>query len=114
MKTLAQFKRDINVLDTIVCVSYFEAKFLGENKWGKLEKIAVPEKLAKMRYVAKKDTTGFYLKDIGDNTTSRGSFLGFPKASDIQYTGDVFNITDRTKDGIAYLVRSYQIISNSK
>jgi hypothetical protein len=61
--------------------------------------------------VSYKDTTGFYLKGIGDETKARGSFCNWPKAQELEYVGNIFKIFDTYKGHIEQ-VRVYQIIAN--
>jgi hypothetical protein len=57
-------------------------------------------RVGQVRYVNKADTTGVYLKEEGDDSPTRGSFLGYDKASDWQIEGDI--ITSRW--GMSYRV----------
>lgn len=87
--TLKQFKDSIKIGDAILCTEYRD-NFTQE----------VPEKMKKTRYVSYKDTTGFYMKGLEDR--SRGSFCGWPKASELTINGDYFTIKDE------HLTRTYQ------
>ena len=80
-KTLAQFKRDIEIGDSMLVISY-KNKFTDKR----------PEKfIVKLGFVNYKDTTGFYLKRIDDNR-KKGSFLGWPKAKELHYENNIFTI----------------------
>jgi hypothetical protein len=93
MKTLAQLKRDIEVGTDILCT-----RILATN--GQEEELS--ERMRKLRQVSYKDTTGFYLRMLSDET--RGSFCEWPKARELHYEGDSFIITDK------FGLRHYQII----
>ena len=90
--TLKQFKERISVGDNILMLSFTKN---GQDIQGETQK--------KLRTVSYKDTTGFYLKGSED-TTKRGSFCEWPKASELEVQGDLFKITD------LYGERTYQII----
>lgn len=89
MKTLSQLKRDIERGTNILTITN-ECK---------------PDTQNTMRTVSYVDTTGFYLKDLRDETNKKGSFCGFPKAKHLKYTNDTFKIDD------GHGVRTYQIIN---
>lgn len=111
MKTLSEFKRDIDTgmhIEYVQCMErvYDSIKQTHTGEW--IER-PIPEKISGVRYVSYKDTTGFYLKRA-DDKSQRGSFCGWPKASDLAYTGDTFTIVEKAKDGEPYQMRSYNII----
>ncbi len=115
MKTLAQFKRDIMEGVEIECVGIMEREYDNEKQThaGEWSEKAIAEKMQGVRYVSKVDTTGFYLKHKDDESKKRGSFCGWPKAGDLEYTeleNGRFIITDRANDGEAYQKRTYIII----
>jgi len=93
MKTLKQFKQDIEIGDSIIVINYKD-EFTNE----------IPEKMKKIRFVSYKDTTGFYLKSI-DDTTKRGGFCWYPKAKELEYNGNTFTISTD------YNTVTYQIIN---
>lgn len=90
--TLKQFKDTIQVGDNIIMTGFTKD---GQD----IQK----DIMKKMRTVSYKDTTGFYLKGI-DDTTGRGSFCQWPKASELQISGNVFVISD------SFGERIYQIM----
>jgi len=94
MKTLSQFKKDIQIGDTIECV-YFN--------WTGTTNTEVPEKMKGIRTVERKNTVGFVLN---------GSHCEWPKASELEYEGNTFTISPKDKDGKVFQVRKYIIISN--
>lgn len=105
MKTLADFKREINVGYIIECVNVQEPT----NKYtNTLVSVGPTERMQGKRTVTYKDTTGFYLNQTLENG-KRGSFCGFPKASDLLYTGDRFVITEKYNNGKVWQVRHYKI-----
>ena len=79
--TLKQFKEHIQVGDNILMLSFTKN---GQDIQG--------EKQKKMRTVSYKDTTGFYMRELGED--GRGSFCEWPKASELEVQGDIFKITD--------------------
>ena len=105
MKTLADFKRDLEVGDSVLCIEIWEKR--RDDK--QLVCIDIPEKLKPMRLLTYKDTTGFYLKPLTDETIKKGSFCGYPKAKDLEYTDNTFRIIEREKDGEIWQTRLYQI-----
>lgn len=110
MKTLAQLKRDIEIGSSILCLETKEANFNDPERV--LVVRPLNEKMKKMRLVTLIDTTGFYLKSADDDSTKRGSFCGWPKASDLEYTEDKFTITERTPSGAIWQTRTYQLFKN--
>lgn len=98
MKTLAEFKRNIQIGHKIITTRFFNSID------GILVEVDIPEKMKKIRKVSYKDTTGFYLKDTDDYTIRRGSFLKYPKASGFHYDENVFIISDKFSE------RHYRII----
>lgn len=110
-KSLAQFKRDIATgmsIEYVTCRNreYDSIKKTYVGEWFTLP---VPEKMQGIRYVSYKDTTGFYLKRE-DDKSAKGSFCGWPKANELEYTGDTFTIVDITHEGEPYQMRHYKII----
>jgi hypothetical protein len=93
MKTLKQFKQDIEIGDSIIVIDY-KSKTTNE----------IPKKMRRLRFVSYKDTTGFYLKSI-DDTTKRGSFCKYPKAKELEYNDNIFTISND------YNTITYQIIN---
>jgi hypothetical protein len=74
-----------------------------------LAEIPIPEKLQGPRIVTKVDTTGFYMSK---NPPKLGSFLGFPKAADLEiHDPHTFTVIDRTKEGKIWLSMTYKIIT---
>lgn len=108
MKTLADFKRDIQVGNSILYIERLESPRMDLP----LEKIEVPERLRMMRLVTYKDSTGFYLKDIRTRDKSKGSFCGYPKAGELEYDGESFTITEKDHNGKIWQVRKYKIFTN--
>lgn len=94
-KTLAQFKQDIELGDSMIVIEY-KSKTTNE----------IPDKMKRLRFVSYKDTTGFYLKSIDDARDSIGNFLKWPKAKELEYNGDTFTISNE------YNTVTYQTISN--
>jgi len=90
--TLAQFKRDINIGDEIIVTSVMHREYATQE----LVSIDIPEKLQGYRKVTYKDTTGFYLKKESDTSNRKGSFCGYPQASELEYykESNTFIITD--------------------
>jgi hypothetical protein len=109
-KTLAQFKRDINIGDSILCLKIEEGKSLWPDQgYTPLIPITLNPKMAVLRLITYKDTTGFYLKGIND-TNARGSFCNFPKATALEYIDNYFTITETDQAGNIWQKRYYQII----
>lgn len=78
MKTLADFKRALQSEGTKL-----ETLTLANNvKGGGRLRVGM------IRFVNKWDTTGVYLKE-NESDEGRGSFLGYDKASDWQFDGDI-------------------------
>lgn len=78
MKTLAQLKRDLQK-GTIIKT---------------IQNLAKTELEGLERVISYKDTTGIYLKGKNDTTNKRGSFLDYPKASELEYHADTFQINN--------------------
>jgi len=111
MKTLSQLKKDINIANNILCLKIEEGKSLWPNPgYTPLQQIPLSPKTAVLRIVTYKDTTGFYLKGIHD-TNTRGSFCNWPKASNLEYTDNLFIITEKDQAGNIWQKRYYQIIN---
>ena len=118
MKTLAEFKRDIQIGTKIQCTGIEEAKIsqdwqggnLSNAPYGALQIIPMPEKMQPMRTVTYKDTTGFYLSAT-PNDGKRGSYCQYPKAKELFYDGTIFNITEYTKNGQPWQRRHYTIVN---
>lgn len=109
MKTLAQFKNDLYIGDIIILTSFREDNI---NNKGILIDISIPEKLKGHRKVTYINTKGFYLKDNNDFTNKKGSFCGYPKASNLIYDGDTFTIQEKREDGTTWQERTYKKIIN--
>lgn len=111
MKTLADFKRTITVSTYVEYVKCEERTYNSETGRydGEFYTLPVPEKVAGRRYVSYVDTTGFYLKR-SDDKSAKGSFCGWPKASQLEFDGESFTITETTNKGDAYQKRTYKII----
>lgn len=111
-KTLAGFKRGIEVSQAIELVRYQQKRFSSvEQRYdGQFFNDPIPEKMQGVRYVSYKDTTGFYLKRT-DDKSQRGSFCGYPKAGELEYDGDTFTITEVDRHGTAYEKRTYKLIN---
>lgn len=77
MKTLADFRRAVQMegtrLETLALVNPISG--------GRLY-------VGQIRFIAKADTTGIYLKETPEEA-GRGSFLGYDKASDWKFDGNV-------------------------
>lgn len=103
-KTLADLKRDINIGDKLQLIEMLE-----DHAQTGLVSIEIPEKLKPVRTVSYKDTTGFYLK-ADTQTTGKGSFFGYPKATDMTYNLSYITITERDTQGNIWQKRIYQLI----
>ena len=99
--TLKQFKELIQVGQKITCIGREETR--GESK--ELNVVPLNEKMAGQRVVTYKDTTGFYMSK--DET--RGSFLGWPKASELEVEGNNFNILFTDGSGNVWGKQYYSI-----
>jgi Flp pilus assembly secretin CpaC len=115
-KTLADLKRDIVPGTKIAQVERYEARPLpGQSgntsnfEYGPLVPVAIPEKLQGTRTVTYKDTTGFYMNATPEDG-KRGSYLNYPKASELDYTADGFTVTSYTAMGHPWLKMVYKII----
>ena len=86
--TLAQFKRDTQKGYSIELKEFYDIKD------GEKINRGVADRIKGIRYINDKDTTGLYLKQINDNSNARGSFLGYPKASELDYTDEHIIIND--------------------
>ena len=100
--TIKEFKESIHVGDNILLTEYTQCSAFGDA----LVSNEIPEKLKGMRFVTYKDTTGFYMKGIKDETNRRGSFCEWPKASELSVEGDTFTIDN------VWLKRTYQRFNN--
>jgi len=111
-KTLADFKRDIKVSQHIELVGYDVKQFdsVKGRYDGKFFSLPIPEKMSGTRYVSHKDTTGFYLKRP-DDKSARGSFMGYPKASQLDYRDDTFVVTEIDRHDEPYEKRTYKLIN---
>lgn len=106
-KTLAQLKRDIAAGVVIEWVKLEELGY--SNKAAGLQPVEIkPER--KTRTVSVVDTTGFYLKNEHTEAGKKGSFCGWPKAAELDYSGDVFTITEIDHHGDVWQKRTYKII----
>lgn len=103
-KTLADFKRDINIGDKLQLIEILE-----DHLQKGLVSIEIPEKLKPLRIVSYKDTTGFYLKTDAQ-ATGKGSFCNYPKANDLTYKDDTFTIVEKDSNGNIWQERTYKII----
>lgn len=116
-KTLAQLKRDMVKGARVELVAIRERAIIagewdnatGEYKRGEWQAQAIGERIKGARVVSYSDTTGFYLKHETDKEKGRGSFCEYPKASELEYQGDTFTITERTQSGEEYQKRTYRI-----
>lgn len=110
-KTLADLKRDIGTGLHIEYIRNRERRYNNDEQThsGEWYETEIPERIQGVRYVSHKDTTGFYLKR-SDDKSARGSFCPWPKASELEYIGDTFTITDVAHDGAEYQKRTYKII----
>lgn len=111
MSSLASFKRGIGTGMTIECVEILERLYNNEKFDHDGEWVVMPiaEKMKGPRYVSYVDTTGFYLKR-SDDMPGRGSHCAYPKASQLEYDGDTFTITEKTARGTEWQKRTYKII----
>lgn len=116
MQTLAQLKRDIVPGTKIEQVERCEARPLPEQygntsnfKYGPLEAVSIPEKLQGVRTVTYKDTTGFYMNATPEDG-KRGSYLEYPKASELEYINDTFSVTAYTATSAPWLRMVYKIV----
>ncbi len=105
IKTLADFKRDIEVGDSVIITEIMERDFQTKE----ISAIEVPEKIKGMRMVTYKDTTGFYLATPSTPAGKRGSFCNYPKADNLQYDGEKFIITELDKGGQIWQTRAYKL-----
>lgn len=105
MKTLADFKREINIGDIIECTNVQE---LTNEYTDSLVSVGPNERMQGKRSVTYKDTTGFYLNPTPEDG-KRGSFCGFPKSKELLYTGERFIITEKDQKGKVWQVRHYKI-----
>ena len=117
MKTLAQLKRDIKPGTKILHNGREEAHPVAEYcgnmsnaPYGPLQVVPIPEKLQGTRIVTHVDTTGFYMNATPEDG-KRGSFLGFPKASELEYNDNTFIVTCHTSAGHVWLRMHYEIIN---
>jgi hypothetical protein len=111
-KTLADFKRDIKALDKIELVKIEEGKFIDDEQgYSELMEVAIKEKIQGIRFLNYKDTTGMYFKKLDElPDKTRGSFCNYPKAENLEYTGESFKITEKDQKGRVYQIRTYKII----
>lgn len=115
--TLADLKRDIVPGVQLIQSERYEARPLPDQwgntsnfKYGELVQVAIPEKLQGVRTVTYKDTTGFYLNATPEDGT-RGSYLSYPKAKELEYTNDGFTVTSYTAAGYPWLKMVYKIVA---
>lgn len=112
MKTLADFKREMIPGTRITCNGVEEAGILDQDfaKMQREELRVVPlsEKMQGTRTITKADTTGFYLSHTPEDG-KRGSFCGFPKASELFYDGTVFTVTEKDHHGQVWQRRHYTV-----
>ncbi len=82
-KTLAQLKKDLKTGVYITTVS-------NSIKEGKIKRVGIK------RIIGYTDTTGIYIKHLEGQSENngKGSYLPFPKASELTYIGDTFTIKD--------------------
>ena len=108
MKSLADLKRTIKPGLKIEHVARMDTVCDVDGNRSLVE-VPIPPKLKGVRTVTTVDTTGFYMSK--DDT--KGSFLGFPKASDLSFEAPdgTFTVLDRTKDGTIWLKMKYKIIT---
>lgn len=111
MKTLAEFKRAIHTGMEIECTEIEERRFDQkiQGAAGEYFPIAINEKMKGPRYVSHVNTTGFYLKRA-DDKSAHGSFCNWPKASDLEYNGNKFTVTERDSHGGEWQKRHYKIV----
>ena len=108
MKTLAQFKKDIQIGDVIEVIGFTET--ILKDTPQEYTNNHIPPKLTGKRKVTYKDTTGFYLKDINIDDNKKGSFCGYPKASNLEYVDNFFTINEIDLDTKQiYQTRIYKI-----
>lgn len=112
MSKLADLKRVIHTGLEIHLVRIEERTFNAQKRLhdGEFHDMPIAEKLRGARYVSYVDTTGFYLKQGHDKGT-KGSFCAWPKASELEYVGMEFVITEYSKEGEAYQRRHYKILT---
>lgn len=110
MKTLADLKRAL-VPGTKLEHIYREDTVCDIDGNRTLTPVPIPEKLQGVRTITYTDTTGVYLSQTPEDG-KRGSFLGFPKASDLalEAPDGTFTVLCRTEDGKIWLKMTYQII----
>lgn len=110
-KTLAQFKRDITTGTHIEAIKFEERPWSNEARGfvGEFREVPIAEKIAGVRYVSHKDTTGFYMKRPEDKSV-KGSFCAWPKAAELEFDGDTFSIVDVERDGTPSMRRTYKIV----
>lgn len=95
MKTHADMKRALQAQGTRL-----ETLALVNTNFPALSNGTARLNVGDIRYINKWDTTGVYLKKDSDTTNTRGSFLGYDKASDWTIDGDVIT----HKLGMSYRV----------
>lgn len=100
--TTNQFKQSINLGDQFLIVGYEDSR---NNE--PLQLVPVPEKMQGWRTVTYKDTTGFYLNATPEDGT-RGSFCGWPKASELETVNANNFIISWIVDGKTIQRRHYQ------
>lgn len=110
-KTLAQFKRDIKIGDSILCLKIEEGKSLWPDQgYTPLAPIDLKPKMQGLRLVIDKDTTGFYLKGISDDSR-RGSFCNYPKSRTTGIHRQLFYYY-RNRSSRQYMAKA--LLSNNK
>jgi hypothetical protein len=112
-KTLSDFKRAIHTgmeIEYVACErrNYNDEECTYEGEYHDAT-ASIPEERRRARYVSYVDTTGFYMK-LPDDKSVKGSFCAFPKAGDIEFTGEEFIITDRALYGQPYQKRRYRFV----
>jgi len=100
--TIKEFKENIQVGTKITCIGREETQ--GESE--KLNVVPLNDKIAGKRVVTYKDTTGFYMSK--DDT--RGSFLAWPKASELEIVDNNFNILFTDGEGKVWGKQYYSIV----
>jgi hypothetical protein len=104
--TVAELKNDIKVGTIIQCIGREEDR--GEGTL--LQVVPLKPLMQGARTVTHKDTTGFYMNATPEDG-KRGSFLGWPKLSELERDGNNFNILFTRANGSIW-AKNYYTITN--
>ena len=78
MKTLKQFKQDIEIGNSIIVIKYKD-EFTNE----------IPKQISGLKLITSKNTKGLYLKSITDEPKSKGIFWQYPKPNEVEYENNL-------------------------